>query len=1029
MFRDATWSCQLVLMFASLIAAGACSGETAKVNRPPSVPGQEAVTDEDVPIDIRVLDRARDPDGDPLSVVAVDAGDHTVEVIDRAVLRFTPAPNFHGTATVSYQVSDGHLPVTGSLTITVRPVNDPPVASDATRDVHGATPITLVASDVDGDVLTYTVVTQPAHGTLKGTPPDLQYTPDTAFLGDDAITYIVSDGVAEPRAATLHLHVTAGSAPVAQAATRTGNEDQTLDLALAASDADRDPLTYTIVTQPAHGTLSGTAPDLIYTPAQDYFGNDSLQFQVSDPYLTSNLATIAIHILPVNDAPVAAAQSVDIDEDTGVGITLQGSDVEGDSLTFRIQTSPAHGTLSAVSGSTLTYTPAANFNGSDSFAFVASDATLSSAPATVTIHVAPVNDPPVATSFTVPLNEDTTKAIALVGTDVDGDALSYTVASQPAHGTLSGTPPNLSYAPAANYNGPDSFTYTVSDGSVTSGPGTVTLQVNPVDDAPVPTSATVMTAEDSPVSFTLQATDVDDTALSFSVVTPPSDGTLTGTPPNLTYTPASNANGTRSLTFRVSDGQLAANGTITLQIMPVNDPPVAHDDFRATDAGTVLTTDVTINDTDIDGDPLTLVSVGAPGHGAAVVVAGKLVYTPDPGFTGVDVFSYTIADPSQATATANVHIGVGTYPTDAPQETLVSGAVQTFDNSNAPSISGDGRYIAFTTTLGLAPGDTNALTDVYLFDRGTRTVTLVSAPPGGGASNGLSARTQVSADGHYVVFQSTANNLVAGDSNGQVDVFRYDRLTGEIVRVSVATGGGQASGASIFPQISSDGNLVAFSSTAFDLVANDVNGASDIFVRNIAAGTTERVSVSLTGADGDLASTEPALSGDGRFVAFSSLSTNLVSGDGNNASDAFVRDRVAGTTARVSVSSTGGEANGACTGPALSGDGRFASFVSNATNLVSGVTTTGQLYVHDLQGLTTTRPLASLLVTWGRLSGDGRYLVQLTSNGVAIRDRFAAITATPAGAAAWLWPAIAAGGRYIAVLTTGGAFIVTPNPL
>ncbi len=395
------------------------------------------------------------------------------------------------------------------------------------------------------------------------------------------------------------------------------------------------------------------------------------------------------------------------------------------------------------------------------------------------------------------------------------------------------------------------------------------------------------------------------------------------------------------------------------------------------------------------------------------------------------MFSYTIVDPSQATATANVHIGVGKFPPDAPQETLLSVAVVTTDNHNAPSISSDGRYIAFTTTVGLAPGDTNAVTDVYLYDRGTRTVTWVSAPAGGGASNGASARPRVSADGRYVVFESGASNLVAGDTNAMLDVFRYDRVTGEIVRISVATGGGQASGASSAPQISDDGNLVAFASTAFDLVPNDVNGASDIFVRDVAAGTTERVNLSLTGADGDLASTEPALSGDGRFVAFSSLSTNLVSGDTNNLSDVFVRDRLAGSTTRVSVSSTGQEANGACTGPALSGDGRFVSFLSSATNLVSGAPTPVQLYVRDTQGLTTTRPLASATtaVTWGRLSGDGRYLVQLSGGGVSIRDRFAALTATPAGSTSWTWPAISADGRYIAVLTTGNALVVTPNPL
>jgi Tol biopolymer transport system component len=649
----------------------------------------------------------------------------------------------------------------------------------------------------------------------------------------------------------------------------------------------------------------------------------------------------------------------------------------------------------------------------------------------VSITVASVNDPPVAVALQRNLNEDTAVTITLLASDADGDALGFAIADPPQHGTLTGTPPSVTYTPAANYNGPDSFTYTASDGTATSAPATVTLSVLSVDDAPVAIAGAVTTAEDTPVAITLTASDIDSTGLGFSINTFPSDGTLTGSGASWTYTPAANVNGVRSFTFRVSDGTLSSTATVTITIMPVNDPPTAVDDFVATNPGTALTIDALANDTDADADALTIASIGTPAHGRAELTAdGKLLYTPDPGFTGVDVFDYTVVDPSGASATASAHAGVGQFPQGAPTETILALSVSPSESRNAPSLSSDGRYIAFTTNAALVAADTNGVADVYLYDRGTRTVIRVSEPTGGGPVNGASRNPRISADGRYVVFESIASTLVAGDTNNDFDVFRHDRLTGETVRVSVATGGGQASGDSTDPRISDDGNLIAFTSSAFDLVANDANGASDIFVRDMTAGTTARVSVSATGGDADLASTEPAISGDGRFVAFSSPATNLVAGDGNGASDIFVRDLVAGATVRVSVSSTGTEANKPSTGASLSRDGRFVSFLSSATNLVTGASGT-QVYVRDTQALTTTRPLTSTTVAWARLSGDGRYLTALTASGVSICDRFAAITVTPPGSSTWLWPSFSGNGRYVAVITSPGAgsLVVTPNPL
>jgi Tol biopolymer transport system component len=344
-----------------------------------------------------------------------------------------------------------------------------------------------------------------------------------------------------------------------------------------------------------------------------------------------------------------------------------------------------------------------------------------------------------------------------------------------------------------------------------------------------------------------------------------------------------------------------------------------------------------------------------------------------------------------------VHVGVGQFPQGAPTETLLALAVDPSDSHNAASLSGDGRYIQ---------------------------------APGGAAANGASRNPRISADGRYIVFESIANTLVADDTNQAIDVFRRDRLTGATVRISVATGGAQAGGDSFDPRISDDGNRIAFTSKAFDLVAGDANGASDIFVRDIAAGTTARVSVSAIGADADLASTEPAISGDGRFVAFTSAATNLVAGDTNGVADIFARDLVTGTTSRVSVSSTGGQADKASSGASLSRNGQLVSFLSSATTLVAGASGT-QVYVRDTQALTTTRPLTPGTMTWARLSGDGRYLATLSSGGVTICDRFKPATANPSGSASWLWPSFSDNGRYVAVLTSPGAgtLVVAPNPL
>jgi hypothetical protein len=205
-------------------------------------------------------------------------------------------------------------------------------------------------------------------------------------------------------------------------------------------------LTFLVIDGPSNGTLPGTAPSLTYTPDGDFNGGDSFTFKVNDGTVDSALATVEITVNSANDAPVADPQSVETAEDSAKAITLTGSDVDGDSLTFTVVSGPSDGVLSGTAPN-LTYTPNDDFNGADSFTFTVNDGTVDSAVATVDITITPVNDPPVADSQSVSTSEDTAKPITLTASDIDGDGLSFAVATPPSHGSLSGSGANLTYTP------------------------------------------------------------------------------------------------------------------------------------------------------------------------------------------------------------------------------------------------------------------------------------------------------------------------------------------------------------------------------------------------------------------------------------------------------------------------------------------------------------------------------------------------------------------------------------------------------
>jgi Tol biopolymer transport system component len=354
------------------------------------------------------------------------------------------------------------------------------------------------------------------------------------------------------------------------------------------------------------------------------------------------------------------------------------------------------------------------------------------------------------------------------------------------------------------------------------------------------------------------------------------------------------------------------------------------------------------------------------------------------------------------------------------QRVSVSSSGQQGDLGAEPSagltMSDDGRWVVFlSVSTNLVPGDTNVKWDVFLRDRAASTTTRISVSSGGVQGNANSGLYGIwmSADGRYAAFESAASNLVPGDTNGSRDAFIRDISQGTTQRISIGVGGLQGDGDSLYPSLSADGRYVAFASDATNLVPGDTNGHMDTFVRDRVAGTTQRVSVSTGGAQGDTDSARPAISADGRIVAFEALASTLVPGDTNGHWDIFVCDRLLGTTERVSVATGGGQANQDSTGAAISADGRFVMFTSWADNLVPGDTNGYRhAFVHDRQVGATERVSigangieANLVSGAFSISGDGRYaaftsnadnLVVGDANGftgdVFVRDRMTANT-------------------------------------
>ncbi|NDJ36922.1 MAG: hypothetical protein GYB64_19905, partial [Chloroflexi bacterium] len=314
---------------------------------------------------------------------------------------------------------------------------------------------------------------------------------------------------------------------------------------------------------------------------------------------------------------------------------------------------------------------------------------------------------------------------------------------------------------------------------------------------------------------------------------------------------------------------------------------------------------------------------------------------------------------------------------------VASDGTQSDADSQYLALAGNGQVVAFQSiATNLVPDDTNGVSDKFVHDRATATTTRVSLSSDGAEADRRSAGPVISADGRAVAFYSEATNLVPDDTNARSDIFVHDRDTGTTTRVSVASDGTQANNSSFDRNISADGRFVAFVSDATNLVPNDTNGARDLFVHDRDTGTTTRVSVASDGTQADAGAGSPTLSADGRFIAFASEATNLVPDDTNNRNDVFLHDRETGTTTRISVAPDGTELDDLSSAPDLSPDGRYVAFISSATNLVDRDTSGGwNVYIHDRQTGTTTLQPDTID---GSATGGATYSPSLSADGQAV---------------------------------------------
>ncbi|MFW1283162.1 tandem-95 repeat protein [Vibrio parahaemolyticus] len=707
-----------------LVVSGSANLDILPINDAPNAKNDVITTEEDTAVTIDVLVNDSDVEGDVLSIqsASVPSEQGSVDIVNGKLV-FTPAENFNGDATITYIVTDGDLTDEAKVTVTVTPVNDSPVAVDDTTSIQEDTAVTIDVltndTDVDGDKLSIESASVPKEqGTVEVVDGKLVFTPAENFNGDAEITYTVTDGeLTDEAKVTVTVNPVNDAPTIKVEAVESITEDavntDTVVATLTVRDTDtpEDQLTVSLENN-SNGYFVLVGDEVKLTQAGvDAVNNDELNLKdltisasVSDGVNPTASDSDSLIVNRVNDAPTvenAIADQVLSEDFDAYTIDLNEVFKDSDSsLEFSVSGNNSI-QISIVSG-VATITPTADWNGSETLTFTATDPSGESISQTVNFTVAPVADI-VADSVTVV--EDTPTIIKVLGNDTfegDDKVVSLDTNNGPANGTVSINPDgSVTYTPNDNYHGTDSFTYIVTSGGVSEST-TVSVDVTPVNDAPVAKDDIATTQEDTAVTIDVLSndTDVDGDKLSIqSATVPEAQGKVEIVDGKLVFTPAENFNGQAEITYTVTDGQLTDEAKVTVTVNPVNDAPTIKVDAvesiteNAVSTDTVVAT-LTVRDTDTSEDQLT-VSLENNSNGYFVLVGNEVKLTQ----AGVDAVNNDELNLKDLTISASVSDGVN--PTASDSDSLIVNRVNdapTVENAIADQVLSED-FDAYTIDL------------------------------------------------------------------------------------------------------------------------------------------------------------------------------------------------------------------------------------------------------------------------------------------------------------------------------------------
>lgn len=621
---------------------------------------------------------------------------------------YTPTSPVSGTDTISYRRCARRVGCNNfigeSNWISIYPelnpatCNEPPVAVNdsetGTEDVSITANVGTNDSDPENEPLNYTLISGPTNGTITlNIDGSYTYTPNPDYNGTDAFVYEITDIYGETAQATVTLTLSAvNDAPTASNDNDAINEDTNLygNVGLNDSDADNDPLSYTVISGPSNGTLVlHNDGSYIYIPNTNYNGSDIFVYLVSDNQGGTAQGSVTLTVNSVNDAPLANNDNDIINEDTSLSgnVSLNDSDVDNDPLSYTLISGPSNGTLTFDIDGSYTYIPNPNFNGSDSFVYEISDNQGGTAQATMILTVNAVNDIPTGipdiniTVINMPVNGNVlTNDLDLV----EGDLLTVntTPVTLPNHGTVSlDSDGSYTYTPVTGYSGVDIFYYEICDNgtpqecTITS--TTIEILAPSTENVPpVGNNDVGATQINTTLNGTLLSNDFDPNNgvlfINTTPVTTADNGTVTISPDgSYVYIPNPEFTGVDQFTYLICDNSpspICDEATVTLYILeatPINIVPLPGDDAVITPEGRPISGSVTVNDLELDGETISVQAtpVQAPVNGSVSInVNGTFDYLPNPGYAGPDQFIYTVCDDASPSNCSNATVYITVFP-------------------------------------------------------------------------------------------------------------------------------------------------------------------------------------------------------------------------------------------------------------------------------------------------------------------------------------------------------------------------------